>query len=81
MKTTAMVPSVFLKAETTVLAGAPEAPTLTASGLTYLENIAKAHKLPDGVTTVDEPEPVKVTRPAALLFAWAPIFLLTYTQS
>ena len=31
--------------------------------------------MPEGVTTVDEPEPVRVTRPAALLSAWAPIFL------
>jgi hypothetical protein len=31
--------------------------------------------MPEGVTTVDEPEPVRVTRPAALLSACAPIFL------
>jgi hypothetical protein len=35
--------------------------------------MAKAQRMPEGVTTVDEPEPVRVTRPAALLSVWAPI--------
>jgi hypothetical protein len=37
--------------------------------------MAKAQRMLEGVTTVDEPEPVRVTRPAALLSACAPIFL------
>jgi len=75
MKTTTIVPSAFLKAATSVLVGVPVVATRTASGLIYRENIANAQRIPEGVTTVDEPEPVSVTRPAALLLACAPIFL------
>lgn len=71
--TATIVPSEFLKAATLVLAGAPEVATRTALGLMYRENIANAQRTPEGVTTVLEPEPVSVTRPAASLLACAPI--------
>jgi hypothetical protein len=38
--------------------------------------MAKAQRIPEGVTTVVDPDPVRATSPAALLLACVPISLM-----